>query len=775
MNSQLPTPNSQTLRSLRVLLGIGVWMLGVFGASAAHAQIAPFWPTEGFPKPLAAREVKFPPYEIRTLPNGMQVIAVLHHEQPAVTMRLLVRAGSAQDPPKKKGVASLVASLLDQGTTTRGAQQIADQIDSIGGALGTGSGPDITFINAVVMKDSFDLAMNLVADVARNPAFAPEEIERQKEQTISTQRVNINDPDYIASTVFDRLVYGFHPYGLPSSGTPETVASITREDLQAFHRTHFIPNNMVLAIVGDVTSAEAFAAAEKVFGGWARGEVPEWKAIDPPEPTRRIVVIDKPDSVQTEIRLGQLAIRRKDPDYLAWDLAIRILGGEGANRLHRVLRSERGLTYGAEADTEARKFSGNFIAQTDTRTETTGESLRLMVEELSRLQRQRVSERELSDAQAYVAGSFPLTIETPNDIATQVINQVFFELPLEEIPTYRERVQSITPDDVQRVAKTYIRPDRLSIVLVGNAKAFINQLRSVGFTEFEVIPIEQLDLMAATLRRDSGQRVEQLALPAPAQRLAYLDEQQKPGGLPPRTPSPTFPAGAAQEKESLPNTKEAVDLLRRVIEAKGGLEALKRVRTVVAHATTTLQMQDGSLPSTTTTYVSYPDKFRIDAEIKGDKTTQVFNAGQAWLRTVQGVQEPPPAQQADMAANVRRDIIAMLIGAAEGRYNVRTSPDEKGRTGRPVKVLEISGIDLQPVRLFIDEKFLIAGQAFSVALGPNRRALGEETLADYRDVNGVRIPFEAQFLLNGQPVQKRTFTKVVINEPIPDSLFQRPQ
>lgn len=767
--------------TLRVRLVLGSWVLGVLAIATASAQVTPFWPSEPMPRPLPAREVKFPPYEVRTLSNGMQVIAVLHHEQPAVTMRLLVRAGSAQDPAKKKGVAGLVAGLLDQGTTTRNAQEIADQIDSIGGAMGAGSGPDLTFVNAVVMKDSFDLAMNLVADVARNPAFAVEEIERQKEQILSTQQVNRNDPDYVASVVFDRLVFGFHPYGLPGSGTPETIASITREDLQAFHRVHFVPNNMLLAIVGDVTGPEAFAAAEKVFGGWPRGEVPEWNAIDPPEPTRRIVIIDKPDAVQTEIRMGQLAIRRKDPDFLAWDLAIRILGGEGANRLHRVLRSERGLTYGAEADTEARKFAGDFLAETDTRTDTTGEALRLMVDELSRLQRQRVSQRELSDAQAYVAGSFPLTIETPNDIATQVMNQVFFELPLEEIPTYRERVQAISPDDIQRVANEYIKPDRLSIVLVGNAKAFVPQLKAVGFTEFEIIPIEQLDLMSPGLTRQAGQRVSNEPLGRfaslatfgqPARRLAYFADEQNRGDVGPPRPGPTDPAGAAQER--LPNTREAVALLRTVIEAKGGLEALKGVRTVVADATTTLQMQEGTLPSATKTYVAYPDRFRLDAEVNGAKTTQVYNSGRAWLQGPNGVHDAPPPQLAEMAASVRRDTIPLLIAASGGRYTVRLQPDEKGRSGRPVRVLEISGIDLVPVRLYVDEEGLITGQAFTSTIAPGRRVLSEEVFSDYRVVDGIRIPFDAQLLQNGQLILKRTLTKVVLNETIPDTVFQRP-
>jgi len=477
------------------------------GAAPAAAQSRP-WPIERPPQPLAAREIKFPPYEIQTLPNGLQVVAVLHHEQPAVTMRLLIGAGAAEDPQGKAGLSGLLGSLLDQGTSTRTAQEIADRIDTIGGALGTGSGSDLSFANVVVMKDSFGMAMELLADVVRNPKFDAEEIDRQKQQAISSLQVSATDPDFVASALFDRLVYGFHPYGLPGSGTPETLARITRDDLLAFHRRYFVPNNMILAVVGDTTNDEAFAMAEKVFGAWPRSELSMPKPIEPPPPTRRIVVIDKPDAVQTEIRVGQLAIPRKHKDYLAWDLAVRILGGEGANRLHRVLRSERGLTYGAQAETQAMKQAGDYMAETDTRTETTGEALRLMVDEFAKIERQRIFERELGDAQAFLAGSFPLTIETPNEIATQVLNAVFYELPESEIATYRERVQAVTPDDVSRAAQAYVRSDRLSIVLVGNAQAFVPQLRSVGFSDLEVIPIGDLDLMSASLRREAPRRAE---------------------------------------------------------------------------------------------------------------------------------------------------------------------------------------------------------------------------------------------------------------------------
>lgn len=464
------------------------------------AQVA-HWPSESPPRALPARDVQFPPYEIRSLANGLQVVVVMHHEQPVVSMRMLVKAGSAQDPQRKTGVAALAAALLDQGTATRSAAQIADTIDSIGGVLGAGAGTDLTFASVVVMKDSLGLGLDLLSDVVRNPAFDPREIDRQRQQALSNLKVSLEDPDFVADLVFSRLVYGFHPYGLPNSGTPESLQAISADDLRAFHSRFYAPNNAILAIVGDVTTAEAFAGAERVFGDWERREVPPVQAAEPPAPTRRLVIVNKPDAVQTEVRMGHLGIERKHRDYLATDLAIKILGGEGSNRLHRVLRSERGLTYGAEADMQAFKNGGDVSAETDTRTETTAEVLRLMVDEFARIQRERVNGRELGDAQAYLAGSFPLTIETPDAIAAQVLNVLFYDLPLSEVESYRERVNAITPDDIQRVARLYLKPDRLSVVLVGNASAFAKDLKGVGFDTFEVVNLADLDLTTADFRR----------------------------------------------------------------------------------------------------------------------------------------------------------------------------------------------------------------------------------------------------------------------------------
>ena len=459
------------------------------------------WPNEDPPPPLLRREVVFPEFETWTLDNGLRVVYVGHHEQPAVNVRLLLRAGASSNPSDKLGVAALVGQLLDQGTTTRTAPEIAGVIDNVGGALVAGASGELSFVDVLVMKDSFDLGLDMLADVTRRPAFAPQEIERQRQQVLSSLQVSYDDPAYVATVVFNRLVYGFHPYGMPSSGTPESVRAITRDDLVAFHRMYYLPNNAVIAVVGDVSAEEAFQGVERALGDWERGELPAPRVEDAPAPTRRLVVIDRPGAVQTTVRAGHVALPRADPDFLAFDLAIKILGGEGGNRLGNVLRSQRSLTYAASADLAGRQLSGDFMAKTDTRSVATAEALRLTVDEISRMRRERVHPRELQGAQDYLAGNFPITIETPNAIATQVLEAILFGLDLDELERYPQRINRVTVADIQRVAEKHLRPASLSIVLVGDASTFVQDLPGVGFDQFETVSLAELDLSTADLRR----------------------------------------------------------------------------------------------------------------------------------------------------------------------------------------------------------------------------------------------------------------------------------
>ena len=714
-------------------------LMAMASARAVSAQVAD-WPSERPPRPLAARDVKFPPYALKTLPNGLQVIAVSHHEQPAVSLRLMVRAGGAQDPADRPGVAALVAALLDQGTATRSAEQIAHTIDSIGGVIGAGSGTEYTFVQAIVMKDSFGLGLDLVSDIAKNPGFVPQEIELQRKQMLSSLTVSYDDPEYLAGVVFERLVYGPHRYGRPDSGTPASLAAITRDDLVKFHKTWFGANNAILAVVGDVTTDEAFAGAERAFGSWGKAENAAAQVEEPPAPTRRLVIIDRPGAVQTEIRVGNTALPRKHRDYLALDLAVKILGGEGGNRLHRVLRSDRGLTYGASADLNALKDAGTIVADTDTRSESTGEALRLLVDEMWKLQRERVGERELSDAQAYLTGSFPLTIETPSAIAAQVLSAVFFGLDLEELQNFRERVNAVTVDDIQRVARTYLHPDRLSIVLVGDASKFERQLAGAGFAQFERIPVSELDLSLPGLRRRSsngaGGRIQPIG-------LRWPDAQRE----------------------------DADALIARAVRGKGGLARLKAIRTIHAVSDTMVEAEGKKLTIPTTIRIRYPGLFRMDSEMPAGPVSQVFDSGTFWISDARGVNVAPPLAAQSMRGNIQRDAIALLLALADGRVKARRVEDI-AVDGRLLPALDVPLTPGGPLTLVLDpDSGLILRERYPA---PDAAGLIEERFADYRDVDGVKVAFTVTVTHPQLGNVVRVMRKVAFNVPLDLSLFAKP-
>lgn len=734
-------------------------------AMPATAQV-PTWPSERPPSPLPARQAIFPPYQLRTLPNGLQVVAVLHHEQPVVSMRMIVRAGAAQDPREKAGLSDLVAALLDQGTTTKSAQEVNDEIDFLGGAMSAGSGTDLTFVNVLVMKDSFEAGLRILSDTVRQPGFAPEEIDRQRQQAIASLRVNFESPEFIADAVFDRLVYGFHPYGVLQTGTAETLNTITRSDLEAFHRQYFVPNNAILAVVGDVTADDAFARAQKVFGEWRPHDLPVRTSVAPPDPARRVIVVNKPDAVQTEIRAGLIGIKRHHEDYMSLRLALMILGGEGANRLHQVLRTERGLTYGAKADIHTMLEVGDFEASTNTRSEATGEVLRLIVDEFWRLQRERVGERELSGAKAYLTGSFPLTIETPDAIATQVLNVLFYGLPVEQLQSFRERVNAVRADDIERVARYYLKPDRLAIVLVGNAAAFTSQLKGLGFTTFDIVEMDDLDVMAADFRRARTHAESAgFALPggAPAQ-----------AALRPVAYQATAAQGAGQTRATADENARARAMLDRIIAAKGGLDRLKAIKSLVATTRARALGADAPKePADTVTYIEYPNRVRVESKIGTAEIVQVYDGTRAWVRDPNGTHDVPEEFIRDFQNGLKRDTIALLLAAADNRVRVRRLSDVKDDKGAIQEALEFSGTDFDPLVMYVDPATGLVSRQTYVAGGMGR-PLVEESFSDYRNVESVQINYAASVRIGGTPALERTVTDIKIGGPLDPALFKRP-
>jgi zinc protease len=782
-HSEGPGPGAPQFaaRGWVVLVGALVCWLG-FGLTAVRGQSVN-WPSQRAPGPLPAREMTFPPYTVQKLSNGLQVVVVLHHEQPVVSVRLLVRAGSALDPLGKLGLASLTADLLDQGTTTRSAQEIADQIDFIGGIEGTAAAMDLCFVKTVVMKDSLQVGMRLLADVARHPVFSQSEIERRRQRLLSTLLVDRDDPGYVADAVFDRLVYGIHAYGLPQTGTPETVAAITRDDLIDFHRRYFVPGNSILAIVGDVTSQGALDAAQDAFGDWEAGVVLPDDPVGSPRPAAKAVVVNRPDAAQTEVRVGQIGMPRTSPDYLAMNIAMRLLGGEGSNRLHQVLRTERGLTYAAQADMNAFLRSGDFQARTSTRSDATGEVIRLIVEEFWRLQRERVSDVELSGAKAYLTGSFPSTLETPDEIAVQVLSQLFYGLPLDELQTFRERVNAVTADDIQRVARAYLRPDRLAVVVVGNANAFASQLKRAGLSAIETLDLHDLDLTSADFRAPRAGKAEgSLGTGAAGDSNgARRPRRSAESNVPEAERGTGHIVLAAYRPQALSQAPgitadggvRAKALLDAVVAAKGGLDRLRAIKSITARTKTTAAMPGGDREADTTTVLMYPDHVWVETKLPEGTVVQVYDGQHAWVRDPAGVHDVPAAAARDMAASLQRDTVSVLLAAEDGRVRARALPDVKDRSGVLYHALELSSSALEPMVLYIDRQTnLIAKQAY--ALGGRGQPLIEELFSDYRPVDGVQVAFTAAVERAGQQVLERRITSIEFNRAADPALFKRP-
>jgi zinc protease len=302
------------------------------------------------------------------------------------------------------------------------------------------------------------------------------------------------------------VIFGMNPYGLPAEGTPASIAAITREDLVSFRDQFYAPNEALMAFAGDITPDEAFAAAEKFFGAWpvkASPMIPSTVARQ--AHGMRIVVVDKPDSVQTQIRAGRPGIPRNSPDYLPLAVTNQIFGGGYNSRLNTEVRLKKGLTYDASASFTSYLRGGDFQARTFTRTETSVDATKLVVDEIARMATGEVSADELNVARDYLAGVFTISSETPAEVADRVVTAAFYGLPEDYNQNFPEKVRGITPDEVRQMAARYFNASDLDLVLVGNASKFAEALKQAfPSAQFEEIPLQQLDLLAPNLHRTAA-------------------------------------------------------------------------------------------------------------------------------------------------------------------------------------------------------------------------------------------------------------------------------
>jgi len=441
---------------------------------------------------------------VHTLPNGLQVVVVERHVLPLITLRLVVRSGAECDPANLPGTAALVNGLLTEGTERRSARQIAEAIDSAGGVVANDVDWDSSYLTLSVLTDSRDLAFDLVSEMIAHPAFAPAEIERQRKQTVSALQVAQDDASYVADMAIQRLVFAGTPYAHPEDGTLNSAQLIRAEDLRAFHSHYYRPANSILAVVGDISAADAMALAAQYFSAWQQGS--ESTAAPSGSPTlpeeRQVFAIEKNDAVQTEIRVGSLGVPRDSPDYLALSVANEILGGPSENRLFKALRTRQGLTYGASSDLICRRHLGAWVAKTFTRTPETVKSAHVTLEQVQSLEDHGINHNELETAQSYLVGHLALEFETSDNVAGKVLDLIQDGLPLDYWTQYPASIKALTTDQVDDAAKRYLTAGHDMMVLVGNISDFKKDLKKFG--KVHVIPLSEMDLGSQDLVRAAG-------------------------------------------------------------------------------------------------------------------------------------------------------------------------------------------------------------------------------------------------------------------------------
>lgn len=428
------------------------------------------------PAPLAPREFNLPTPNETVLPNGLKLVVVEDRRLPIVSFRLLFKSGRAAEPQEIPGLLSMLTTMLNEGTEKRTSQQIAAEVERLGASLGASAGADSTVVAASALSEYKAEILDLMADIVLNPTFPENELHLQRDnakQGLIAQRAQ---PSFLADERVSKVIFGEHPYSIVSA-TEESLDAMSGEILQRFHKQMFVPNNAVLIAVGDVDANELKTEIERLFGGWQPREVATQQFPALPEISgKSIYFIDRPASAQSTIVLASQSARRNTPDFFEILTMNQVLGAGASSRLFMNLREEKDMTYGAYSSFDMRREAGAFEASAEVRSTLTGDALKEFFYELNRIRDEIVPEQELADAKNYMTGVFPIRMETQEGLINQLVTMQSFDLPSDYLNTYRENINRVTADDVQRAAQKYIAPEKMQIVVVGDASAVLEQV-----------------------------------------------------------------------------------------------------------------------------------------------------------------------------------------------------------------------------------------------------------------------------------------------------------
>ena len=699
-----------------------------WGQSAAPAASPDLKPA-ATPAELEARypaldEIEIPKVETYTLPNGMQLYLLPDDTLPIITGRALVRTGNLFDPPEKIGLVGITGSVLRiGGTALRNGDEIDQELEAMAASVEAGIGETSGTANFWTLKENLGRVLEIFADVLMHPAFRQDKIDFTKQQIRSSIARRNDDASGIASREFGNLIYGKDtPYGWQIEY--EHVDRIERADLVAFYERYVFPANITLAVYGDFSSAEIKAAIEKAFGGWTAKQppVPPFPAVQAKD-VGKVYFVNKTDVNQSNIRLGHLGGVFRDKDYPALEVMNSILGGGFHSRLFQKVRSDLGLAYHASSSWGARYDQpGVFQIAIGTKSESTVAAIEAALQEVERIRTEPVGADELKTAIDGVLNSFVFNFDTRSKTLRRLVNYRYWGYPEDFILQYRNAIREVTAADVMRVAKERLHPEQMKLVVVGKVADFDKPLSSLGK------PVEELDI---TIPEPQAKRADQDASSISKGREVLAKAQQAAGGA-----------------DKLAAVKDITKSY--TFKSKAGLNAEQTVRVVL------------------------PDTMVQESQLPFGKLVAAVGAEGGWMRGPQGMMPMPPPQLAQAQGELFRLRESLLLS---DRVSGRTINfvEQADLNGRKAAIIEISGENASTVRLWIDEQSGdVLKQSYQSSAITGSPSQVEQVFSDYRDVDGLRVPFKVTVLANGEEFAQVEVGEIRYNTGLEKAALMKP-
>ena len=438
------------------------------------------------PKAAEAKVLQVPTPTSFQLPNGLTVLVSERRGLPIVSASLVVKTGSGANPADKPGLANFTAAMLDEGTATRNALQIADEVAQLGGSLNTSSTMDAMQVTAGSLRRNFDALLTLMSDVARNPSFPAEEVERQRKSRLASLIQQRENPGQVAGNAMAAALFGTsHPYGFPEIGTEASNTAMTRDDMRAFWSQNFVPNNAALIVSGQVTAADLRPIVEKAFGEWKQGTPAQPTLGSPATTSAKLVLVDKPGAPQTQLRVASIGVPRATPDYEAIRIMNEALGGLFSSRINLNLREQHGYTYGASSQFVFRRAAGPFLISSGVRTDVTAPSVTEIFKEVRRMRETPLTSEELALAKDSLVRSLPAQFETSSSVTGSTANIYIYDLGLDYYTKLGPRLSAVTADDVKSAAEKYVVPEKMIVIAVGDRARIAGELQKLNLGAVE--------------------------------------------------------------------------------------------------------------------------------------------------------------------------------------------------------------------------------------------------------------------------------------------------